>query len=69
MGCIKHVFIWQSVLMVANMSLLIKDSHILFNHMDVYHSCMLRHSYFASPDYLVVKGQIRITVIFPYVLF
>ena len=33
--------------------------------MDVYHSRMLGHSYFTSPDYLVIKAWIRATVLFP----
>ena len=37
------------------MVLLIIDNHIVFNHMDVSCSCMLGHSYFASPAYFTVK--------------
>ena len=42
--------------MVANMALLINDNHIISTHMNVYHSCILGCSYFASPDNLVVKA-------------
>ena len=38
---------------------------ILFNHLDAYQSCMLGHSYLASPDYLVIKAWIRATVLCP----
>ena len=51
--------------MVANIAVLIHDNHMGFNHMDAYDSCMLGCSYFASPDYLVVKAWITATVLFP----
>ena len=49
---------------VVNMALLINNNHISFNHMDAYHSCMLGHSYFTSPDYFVVKPCTKGTVLF-----
>ena len=49
----------------ANMAIYISDYHIVFSHIDAYHSCMLGHSYIGSPDYLVVKAWIGATVLFP----
>ena len=50
---------------VANISSLINDNQVLFNHMDGYHPYMLGHSYFKHPNYLVEKVWIRVTVLFP----
>ena len=66
MGCTTHIFIWWSMFMVANMTLLINDNDILFNHMDPFCSFLLRHSYSTTPDYQVVKVWIRATVLFGY---
>ena len=33
--------------------------------MDVYRSIMIGHSYFQSPDYLVIQGCIRATLFYP----
>ena len=48
----------------TNMVLLINDNYVLFSYMNAYHSCMLGHSYFANPDYLVFKAWIRVKILF-----
>ena len=53
------------VSLTVNIALYINDHHIGFSHIDFYCSCMLGCSYWASPDYLVVKAWIRVTVTFP----
>ena len=58
------VFIWQTVLMTTNMAHLINGNGIVFNYVDTYCSFMLGCSYFASPDYLVVKVWIKVMVLF-----
>ena len=64
---LMHVYSSGSVFVAvaANMVLVINDNHIVFIHMDTYHSCMLRHSHFASTDYLVIEACIRHVVLFP----
>ena len=50
---------------MVNMSVLINDNYMVFNHLDAYHSCMLGHGYFAIPDSLIKKMWIRVKVLFP----
>ena len=46
----------EQYVLAANMALYINENHIVFDHIDAYHSCMRGHSYFA---------WIRAAVIFP----
>ena len=62
--CLLFLVIWQSVYVDATMAFYIYDHHIVFNHIDVYHLCILGSSYFEGSDYLVVKVWIRVTVPF-----
>ena len=59
-GCIK----WYSS-MVVNVAFLINDNHILYDHMDVYHSNMLGKSYFWSAGYSVVHAWITAIILYP----
>ena len=55
-GVCLSLLTWLSISMIIILSL---------NHIGVCQSCMLGHSYFTLPDYLVVKAWIEDTVLFP----
>ena len=46
----------------SKMALYINNNHILYYHMDAVRSYLLGHTYFTSPDYLVVQRWIRATL-------
>ena len=50
--------------MCTKIALYINDSHIIYYHMDGFRSVILGHSYFTSPDYLVVQGWIRAMLLY-----
>ena len=57
------IFDFMECIKKANKALYINGSHILYYHIDLYRSTMLGHSYFTSPDYLVVQECIRALII------
>ena len=59
MGVIYHVFYFMKSINVGNMALYINDNHILYYHMGMHCWVMLG----CTPEYLVVQGWIRATLI------
>ena len=47
------------------MALYIDDLHIIYYHMDVYRSIVMKCSYFTSPDYLFVQGWTKDMSMYP----
>ena len=60
---VTYMISWT--VMNSNIASYINDNQILYCHVEVHSSIILGHSYFTSPDYLVMPARISPTLLHP----